>query len=201
MPITSSADGGAALLHRYELEFMPASRRFDIHVAEEHEIPALVELTASYLPAIEEAVPALRRVQRHSRSLLAVKAQGKLVGAFGLLTLNERGFRQLLDGKICVTNPDINCLTQSFEYADAIYAWALCLPGHAAGAVGNLMKWLRRSSYMDADIYACAGSDDGDRFIRKTGFRQLPQTLNGNPIWVYRRRAREVMAVQKEYLI
>ena len=180
--------------HRFELEFMPVSRRFDVRAATDDEIPALMQLTAGYLPAVTAAKLALRAVQRKSQSLLAIIAQGKLVGAFALLSLNERGLEQLLGDQLSTTTPDLSGLTRPGERASAIYAWALCLPGPVAGAVGNLMSWLRQPPYIGCDIYACAGSPDGDRFIRKTGFQQLDQTLNGTPIWVYRRRMAEALA-------
>jgi hypothetical protein len=177
-----------AQTHRFELEFIPPSRRFDVHIATLDEIPALLSFTAGYLPAVEAARLALHAIQEKSQSLLAIGARGKLVGAFALMSLNDRGLELLLGGRLSIADPDLSCLTRPDERASAIYAWALCLPGAGVGAVGNLMTWLRQPSYIGCDIYACAGSTDGDRFIRKTGFQQLPQSLNGRPIWVYRRR-------------
>ncbi len=190
-PVTYRRDANS---HRFELEFMPISRRFDVHIAGEDEFPALVQLTANYLPAVKAAKSALRAVQQKSQSLLAILSHRRLVGAFALLSLNERGLEQLLGDQLSVSDPDLSCLTRPDERASAIYAWALCLPGPVVGAVGNLMNWLRQPSYIHADIYACAGSTDGDRFIRKTGFEQLAQSLNDRPIWVYRRRTAQAIA-------
>jgi hypothetical protein len=187
------AEQADAQTHRFDLEFMPISRRFDVRVATAEEIPALVSFTASYLPAVEAAKLALRAIQEKSQSLLAVMAHGRLVGAFALLSLNERGLEQLLGDRLSMADPDLSCITRPDERASAIYAWALCLPSSAAGAVGNLMAWLRQPSYIGCDIYACAGSTDGDRFIRKTGFQQLALSLNGRPIWVYRRRTAQAL--------
>jgi hypothetical protein len=177
-----------AEMHRFELEFLPARRRFSTHVASDHDIPALVDLTIRHLPGAAAAAPAIWEVHRKSRSVLAIEAESELVGGFAVLPLNRRGFEALLNDQFSVVDPDMDLMSGETESASALYAWALCVPGPVVGAMGHVMDWLRQPRFIGRDIYACPGSVAGEHFMRKTGFRPIGQTLSGRPLWVYRRR-------------
>jgi hypothetical protein len=43
-------------------------------------------------------------------------------------------------------------------------------PAVTIGAIGNVMRWLQRPLYRQADIYARPGTIGGMRFMRDTGF-------------------------------
>ena len=70
--------------------------------------------------------------------------------------------------------------------AAAIYAWALCLPAVTIGAIGNVMAWLQRPLYRQADIFARAGTIGGMRFMRDTGF--VASAFRTPDLWIYQRR-------------
>ncbi len=86
---------------------------------------------------------ALERVQHYSRSILAIRNGHEIVGCFAALLLNHDGFERLLDGDLNVSDPSQSHLVRPGETAAAIYVWALCMTGMAAGATGNVMEWLR----------------------------------------------------------
>ncbi len=188
MPVRTQEIRDDAEMHRFELEFLAASRRFGAHVASEDELPALVELTVQHLPGVAKASQAIFEVHRKSSSVLAITRNAELVGGAAVLALNKLGFEALLDDRLSVANPDLSLLCGPNEAVTAIYAWALCVPGPVVAAMGQIMDWLRQPRFIGRDIFGCPGSIGGQHFMRKIGFQSLGQTLGGQPLSVYRRR-------------
>ncbi len=133
MPAPFMAERRDAQSHRFDLEYLPVSRRFDVAVATSDEIAILAQFTAKYLPAVESAKSALSAVQEKSKSLLAIKTRNKLVGCFALLSLNDRGLEQLLSGQLWTAKPDLDGLTVPDERASAILVGRFVLQGMALG--------------------------------------------------------------------
>ena len=81
-----------------------------------------------------------------------------------------RHLAQLRSGTFSYGAPKEDILTLPGEPTAAIYAWALCLPAVTIGAISNVMHWLQRPLYRQADIFARPGTIGGMRFMRDTGF-------------------------------
>lgn len=64
--------------------------------------------------------------------------------------------------------------------------WALCLPAATIAAIGNLMHWLQRPLYRQADIFARPGTVGWMRFMRDTGF--VANAFGTLDLWIYQRR-------------
>ncbi len=168
-----------------DFDHMPPNRRFSVAPAADEDLPCLATMTAGHIPNLQGTYQALKQVQRYSRSVLAVRNKDELIGCFAALLLNDSGFEQLLRGSLSMVHPSPSYLVRTSEAAAAIYVWALCTPGMAVGAAGNIMQWLRQETYVRADLYARAGTPKGKAFMIRAGFRPLAGSETS--LWVYRR--------------
>jgi predicted GNAT family N-acyltransferase len=132
-------------------------------------------------------LPAIMKVHAFNPdTILAVTGSRGLLGGFGVLYLNELGFEALLSGELSVADPDLRHLAARGEAPKALYAWAMHLPGPAIAALGNMMEFVRRPGFAEADVYTRPGTLDGARFVERTGF--LPLHAGAPGLFVYRRR-------------
>ena len=95
---------------------------------------------------------------------------------------------QLRSGTFSYGAPNVDVLTLPGEPTVAIYAWALCLPAVTIGAIGNVMHWLQRPLYRQADIFARPGTIGGMRFMRDTGF--VASAFRTPDLWIYQHHLR-----------
>lgn len=167
-----------------DLDHLRPNRRFSATPAAKEDLPYLARMTAQHIPCLQGTYRALERVQRHSRSVLAIRNRQELVGCFAALLLNDSGLEHLLHGSLSIADPSRSHLVPPGETAAAIYVWALCIPGMAVGAAGTIMHWLRQDTYVRADLYARPGTPKGKAFMIRAGFHPLADT-NENSIWVY----------------
>ena len=175
-----------AISRRLILDHLPPGREFSVAPAADKDLPFLAAMTARHIPSLRGTYQALEHVQRYSQSIFAIRNSNELVGCFAALFLNDSGFEQLLDGGLSVADPSQAHLARPGETAAAIYVWALCLPGMAAGATGNIMQWLRQDEYAGANLYARPTTPKGKAFLIRLGFHPLA-TSEENSFWVYRR--------------
>jgi hypothetical protein len=169
-----------------DLEHMLPNPRFSVTPALDEDLPGLATMTARHIPGLKGTYPALAQVQRHSRSILAIRNRQELVGCFAALLLNDSGFARLLQNSLSIADPSQEHLARPGETAAAIYVWAVCAPGMAVGAAGNVMQWLKQDSYARADLYAKPSTLKGNAFMIRAGFHPLAGT-EANLIWVYDR--------------
>jgi hypothetical protein len=163
--------------------------RYAVRIADDRELPELAALAERHIPGIINACEPARRVHIHHRgSVLAVVRDERIVGAAAFLYLNSVGLAQLRSGTFCYGAPEVEVLTLPGEPAAAIYAWALCLPAVTIGAIGNVMHWLQRPLYRQADIFARPGTIGGMRFMRDTGF--VASAFRTPDLWIYQRHPR-----------
>jgi hypothetical protein len=168
------------------LDQLPLTRRYAVRIADDNELPELAALVERHIPGITNACESARRVHLHHRgSLLAVVRDDQIVGAAACLFLNSAGLAQLRSGTFAYGAPNVDVLTLPGEPTVAIYAWALCLPAATIGAIGNVMHWLQRPLYRQADIFARPGTIGGMRFMRDTGF--VASAFRTPDLWIYRR--------------
>jgi len=160
--------------------------RFSVSTAAEKDLPFLAKMTAGHIPSLQGTYQGLERVQRQSRSVLAVRSSNELIGCFAALLLNDGGFDHLLRGSLSMACPSPSCLAWPGETPAAIYVWALCIPGLAVGAAGNIMQWLRQETYARADLYASPSTPKGKAFMIRGGFKPL-EDFAVHSLWVYRR--------------
>ncbi|SEE83953.1 Predicted N-acyltransferase, GNAT family [Rhizobiales bacterium GAS191] len=169
------------------LDLLPPSRRFVLRPAEAHEVERLVEAAAEDIPAMKVIAPAIERVFSFNReTILAVIGSKGLVGGFAFLYLNQLGLERLLEGALSVADPDLRYLASQGEAPKALYAWAMYLPGRVVGAMGNVMQFVQRPGFADADMYARPGTLKGASFMDRTGF--VPVSQGPSELFVYRRR-------------
>ncbi len=174
---------------RRDLDHLPLTRRYAVRIADEKEIPELTALAEWHIPAITNACESARWIHLHHRgSVLAVVRDDRIVGAAAFLYLNSAGLAQLRSGTFSYRAPKEDVLTLPGEPAAAIYAWALCLPAVTIGAIGNVMRWLQRPLYRQADIFARPGTIGGMRFMRDTGF--VASAFRTPDLWIYKRQPR-----------
>jgi hypothetical protein len=169
------------------LDYLPLTRRYAVRIADDNELPELAALAEWHIPGITNACEPARRVHlRHRGSVLAVVRDERIVGAAACLYLNSAGLAQLRSGTFSYGAPKEDVLTLPGEPTAAIYAWALCLPAVTIGAIGNVMHWLQRPLYRQADIFARPGTIGGMRFMRDTGF----VAFRTPDLWIYQRHPR-----------
>jgi len=168
------------------LDHLPLTSRYVVRIANDKEIPELAALAERHIPAITNACESARRVHLHHRdSVLAVLRDERIVGGAACLYLNSAGVMRLQSGTFSYAAPEMEVLTLPGEPAAAIYFWALCLPAVTIGAMGNVMRWLQRPLYRQADIFARPGTIGGMRFMRDTGF--VAGAFGTPDLWKYQR--------------
>jgi hypothetical protein len=168
------------------LDHLPLTSRYAVRIADDKELPELAALAERHIPAISNACEPARRVHLHQpSSVLAVLRDEQIVGGAAILYLNSLGLAQLRSGSFSYGEPEVDALTLPGEPAAAIYFWALCLPAVTIAAVGNVMRWLQRPLYRQADIFARPGTTGGLRFMRDTGF--VASAFRTPDLWIYER--------------
>ena len=169
------------------LDQLPLSRRYLVRIADEKELPELTALAERHIPGITNACEIARKVHlHHPSSVGAVVRDERIVGAVACLYLNSTGLAELRSGTFPFSAPEVDLLALPGESPKAIYAWAVCLPATTIGAMGNVMHWLQRPLYRQADIVARSGTIGGMRFQQSTGF----VAFRAPDLWIYRRRPR-----------
>jgi hypothetical protein len=169
------------------LDHLPLTKRYAVRIADDYEFPELAALAERHIPGITNACETARLLHLHHRgSVFAVVRGERIVGGAALVYLNSAGLAQLRSGIFPYGTPEVDRLTLPGEPPAAIYAWVLCLPAVTIGAIGNIMRWLQRPLYRQADIFAGPGTPGGMRFRQDVGFVET-----GMPgLWVYRRHPR-----------
>jgi hypothetical protein len=74
-----------------DLDHLPPNRRFSVAPADDEDLPFLAAMTARHIPTLQGTYQAIERVQRYSRSILAIRNKDELVGCFAALFLNHEG--------------------------------------------------------------------------------------------------------------
>jgi len=168
------------------LDLLPLTRRYEVRIADDKELPELAALAERHIPGMTNACDTARLVHlHHPGSVFTVVRDERIVGAAACLYLNSAGLAQLRSGTLSYSAPEVHVLTLPGESAAAIYALALCLPAGASEAMGNVMRWLQRPLYRQADIFARPGTIGGMRFMRDTGF--VASDFGTPDLWIYQR--------------
>ena len=171
------------------LDHLPLTWRYAVRIADDNELPELAALAERHIPGITNACEIARKVHlHHPSSVGAVVRDERIVGAVACLYLNSTGLAELRSGTFPFSAPEVDVLTLPGEPPAAIYFWALCLPAVTIGAMGNVMRWLQRPLYRQADIFARPGTIGGMRFMRDTGF--VASAFRTPDLWIYQRQPR-----------
>ena len=88
-----------------DLEHMLPNPRFSVTPALDEDLPGLATMAARHIPGLKGTYTALAQVQRHSRSILAIRNRQELVGCFAALLLNDSGFARLLQNSLSIADP------------------------------------------------------------------------------------------------
>lgn len=156
-----------------ELRHFPV-RRVRVDAASLTEVPDLVRMAAQEIPSLAAAEPAVLRVQeRNPESVWAFRRDGKIVGLYSMLLLNERGLQRLLANAIDFANPPLQCLSEAGAPVAAIYKWAVVARGTAAEGIRAMSRHLQGPLYATANLYARAVGAAAQRLDFNLGFRPM----------------------------
>jgi predicted GNAT family N-acyltransferase len=91
-------------------------------------------------------------------------------GFVAFLMLNKAGLKELAEGTLDRSNPDLSLLAGQNERPAGIYTWALFAPPRLVGAIPLIYEKLRTPLYDGVSLYAWAATPDGKRFAETLGF-------------------------------
>lgn len=179
---------------RRELDYLNRTRGLTIRAASAGEIPSLLLLAHQLLPHSTVELSTAEHIQKwNSETLLSVDGADSPIGAAAMLSLNSRGLDALLTGGFCFERPSLHHISRTSEPPAGIYVWAICLRGRAVSAVAAIMEWSKRDGRENAHLYARPVTFEGERFMRRGGFRPIPC---GQPdLWRYERPLRQNVTI------
>lgn len=152
-----------------------------------HEIPGLVHIATSKIPAVKVTSKIVEGVQHHNpQSIIAFKVKGVIQGGVGFLYFNEQGLEALILDEVDFSNPNHALLAKAGEAPAALYIWAMAARGRSVAATGTLSTRFHEMPYRYADYYVRPATDDGRRFSRELGFHQVSSFQPD--LWSYRRK-------------
>ena len=170
-----------------EFDHVRAPRRPRLHVrrAEAGDIPELLRSAEAEIGAAlasERAVTAIAAA--HPDALWVFLRDGRIVGGFAMLMLDEAGLAALLADRIDLRQPSTALLARPGEAPAAIYVWAVLGRALAAEGIATVIERLQAPPYGSADIFALPASAHGLRLMRSLGFRPMPGHGRGLHVYV-----------------
>jgi predicted GNAT family N-acyltransferase len=110
-------------------------------------------------------------------------------GFIAFLMLNDAGVKQLVEGTLDTTNPDLSLLVSQNEKPAGIYVWALHARGVIAGGMALAFERVTTPRYADVDLYAKPITAEGRRMTLALGFRRgvTFQGSSNQEIYIYLR--------------
>jgi predicted GNAT family N-acyltransferase len=93
-------------------------------------------------------------------------------GFVAFLMLNDAGVQRLIEGTLDTKNPDLAHLAAQNEKPAGIYIWAVHARGMMVGGVPLAFEKIWTPLCRDADVYARAVTEDGERFLGELGFER-----------------------------
>lgn len=131
------------------------------------------------LPGLAESDAVYRVMSHNPDSVWAIsKRQGFnaaapiIDGFMAFLMLNKEGLRQLLAGTFDASNPDLKLLTPQNCKPAGIYAWATWARNGLVAGVPLAFDKMWTRTYQDADFYARAVTQYGQRLLETFGFKR-----------------------------
>ena len=91
-------------------------------------------------------------------------------GFVAFLMLNDAGMQRLIEGTLNTKDPELAYLAAQNEKPAGIYIWACHARGLMVGGVPLAFEKIWTPLCRDADVYARAVTEDGDRFLGELGF-------------------------------
>jgi predicted GNAT family N-acyltransferase len=142
-----------------------------------NELDAVLSRARVDLPGLAES-GAVHRVMSHNPdSLWAIarrhdfKAEKPTIDGFiAFLTLNKEGVRRLLAGTFDASNPDLTLLTSQNQKPAGIYVWAMWARNGLVAGIPLAFEKMWTPLYKEADFYARAVTQDGQRLLETMGF-------------------------------
>jgi hypothetical protein len=143
------------------------------------EIQTLHELTVNQIGAFVAPLKAMQDVYRHNpetmwmlfRSPTEDRAQGKLVGYYAFLHLNQAGLEALEARTLRPLEPDLRLLAPAGERPAAVYIWAIIAPKLNLLAIPLVGKGLGVKRYGGLPFYAKAATMAGLNGLKSYGFK------------------------------
>jgi predicted GNAT family N-acyltransferase len=143
------------------------------------EIDAALSRARIDLPGLADAQVVNKVVSHNPDSLWAIsKRQGfnaadpSVDGFIAFLMLNKEGLRRLVAGEFDASNPDLRLLTRQNQKPAAIYVWAMWARNGLVPGIPLALDKMWTPTYRDADMYARAVTQDGQRLLETMGFQR-----------------------------
>lgn len=110
-------------------------------------------------------------------------------GFVAFLMLNDAGMQRLIQGTLNTKDPELAYLAAQNERPAGIYIWACHARGLMVGGVPLAFEKIWTPLCRDADVYARAVTDDGNRFLGELGFSSgaTYKGLTASHLHMYRR--------------
>jgi len=142
-----------------------------------NELNAVLGRARIDLPGLAESDVVYRVMSHNPDSLWAIArrqdfeaARPPIDGFIAFLTLNDEGVRQLLAGTFNASNPDLALLTSQNQKPAGIYVWAMWARGGLVSGIPLAFEKMWTPLYKEADFYARAVTQDGQRLLETMGF-------------------------------
>lgn len=163
-----------------EFDTVNLARRVVIFTPSADQINSLVVLAQKSIAGLTTPASVVSKVLSHNPDSVWAIARRTRVGPvdlvpegfFALLMLNEAGMKQLIDGTLNASDPDLAFLARQNERPAGIYLWAVHAPGSLSGGIALVLEKISSPLYADADLYARPLTSGGNRILEATGFRQ-----------------------------
>lgn len=153
--------------------------RISAQRVEVEEIPELLALAASEIPALSTAADAVARVSTRNRDSVWVFRRAKIpVGIYAMLHLSADGLEALLLGELNTSFPESHCMVPTGEAPAAIYKWAVVAPGMASAGICAISRMLQSDLYAGANLFARPTTMGGERIMAGLGFRKVRSALD-----------------------
>ena len=141
------------------------------------DLDSVIDRARIDLPGLAGGDVVRRVIQHNPDSLWAIArrhtfdaAAPAIDGFVAFLMLNEEGVRRLIAGTFDPSNPDIALLTPQNRKPAGIYVWAMWARDGLVAGIPLAFEKMFTPLYKDADLYARAATQAGQRLLETMGF-------------------------------
>ncbi|HLZ00744.1 MAG TPA: hypothetical protein VKR55_01185 [Bradyrhizobium sp.] len=175
-----------SLAGKHDFDSLSTDSDIEVRSARYAEIRLLADMAHRLVPGVQMSADVLSSYFAFDpETILTFSRQGRLLGAIAFLYLNDRGHDALLLDEICLTHPEREFLAVSNEDVSATYIWACAITGRGICGYGKVAAHLRKSRYVNADVFAQPSTKAGRDWLIATCFKQ---TQSFQPdLWCYQR--------------
>lgn len=168
-------------------------RAITVALAADEELPRVIALVAAEFPELPIDERAVADVHQLSRNILAIKADGDVVGGFAALLLNGAGKAAMIDGSLQMARPPLHLLTRPGEHVEAAYVWMFVGRRYGMAARPEILRWV----YARAPNVNIYGRPINKILMRLHSRDGVAPIFEGSPLWVLRAQPQEQAKEEK----